>query len=81
MERDDPPLTAERADPEDASSAYEFTRGETRSVRCATCGATIDPTVWHPVSTRIDDDGEFHLDVFCSIECRNDHERTRRDDE
>lgn len=38
--------------------------------RCTVCGREIDPTTWHPVATHFDDDGEFHLRVFCSVECR-----------
>lgn len=37
---------------------------------CVACGSAIDPTEWHPVRTRIDADGDFHLDPFCSVECR-----------
>lgn len=74
MKGDDPPLAAERADPDDASPTSDFTRG-TRRVACATCGSAIDPTAWHPVATRTDDDDEFHLLVFCSVECRSTHER------
>jgi hypothetical protein len=43
-----------------------------RVLKCATCGAQINPTAWHPVSTHFNDDGEFLLYAFCSIECRND---------
>lgn len=39
--------------------------------RCATCGSAVDQSDWHPVATRFDDDGEFHLFAFCSVECRD----------
>lgn len=41
-----------------------------RPPRCATCGARIDPTAWHPVATA--DDEEFHLVLFCSVACREE---------
>lgn len=41
-----------------------------RPLTCATCGEPIDPDHWHPVRTRIDADGQFHLDAFCSMACR-----------
>ncbi|WP_449404980.1 DUF7576 family protein [Halosimplex halophilum] len=54
--------------------------GEAPTVtHCTTCGARIDPTVWHPVATDFDDDGEFHLYAFCSIECRDRWKREPSD--
>lgn len=47
--------------------------GETddeRQLSCACCGGPIEATDWHPVRTRTDGDGEFHIDAFCSPECR-----------
>ena len=42
-----------------------------RTTRCDACGRRIDPTAWHPVATRFDDDGEFHLFAFCRAACRD----------
>lgn len=42
----------------------------TQPLTCATCGASIDRDDWHPVRTWIDADGQFHIDAFCSMECR-----------
>ncbi|WP_123620048.1 hypothetical protein [Halorubrum sp. CSM-61] len=51
------------------------TGGEaTEATRCATCGARIGSTAWHPVAARFDD-GEFTLYAFCSIECREEWNR------
>lgn len=41
------------------------------ATRCAACGAVVDPSDWHPVATRFDDDGEFHLLTFCCEGCRS----------
>lgn len=38
---------------------------------CARCGRQIDITVWHPLVTRTDDDGNFQLFAFCSGWCRD----------
>lgn len=46
---------------------------------CVACGATIDRAEWHPVRTRTDADGEFHIDAFCSKACREQAERERSD--
>lgn len=47
---------------------------ETQSLTCTACGQPIDRTDWHPVRTRTDDQGHFHIDVFCSMACRAEHE-------
>lgn len=39
--------------------------------RCATCGSRIDTTEWHPLATRVDDAGEFHVHAFCDAACRD----------
>ncbi|WP_432419600.1 DUF7576 family protein [Halobacterium zhouii] len=44
--------------------------GSASSMRCEVCGTEVDPTGWHPVATRVDDNDEFHLYTFCSDECR-----------
>lgn len=41
---------------------------------CVACGAAIDRDEWHPVRTWTDADGGFHIDAFCSMECREEHE-------
>lgn len=45
--------------------------GAVEPTRCDACGAVIDCAAWHPVAARFDDDGEFHLFTFCSVECRH----------
>jgi len=45
---------------------------DSRLTRCIVCDSRVDSAEWHPVTTYIDDEGEFHLQVFCSIDCRND---------
>lgn len=52
----------------------EPTDGETRPTTCHVCGADVNPTAWHPVATRTDDEGEFHLHLFCSLACRREWE-------
>lgn len=55
-----------------SSGDQSETGGEATEVtHCATCGARIDSTVWHPVATRFDD-AEFTLYAFCSIDCRDE---------
>lgn len=61
------------ADKSDASS--EEPAAEAAEV-CSTCGVRIDPTDWHPVATRVDEDGDFHLYTFCSTDCRTEWEQT-----
>lgn len=39
---------------------------------CANCGAEIDTTEWHPLVTRTDGDGTFHVYAFCDESCRNE---------
>jgi len=46
------------------------------ATRCATCGARIDSTAWHPVATQFDD-GEFTLHAFCSVDCREEWNRAK----
>lgn len=38
--------------------------------RCSVCGSRIDATEWHPLTTRVGDDGEFHVYAFCDADCR-----------
>ena len=37
---------------------------------CACCSAEIDLSDWHPLVTRTDDDGTFHVYAFCSDDCK-----------
>lgn len=58
-----------------SSEGPSGTDGEAIKVtHCATCGARIDSTAWHPVATRFDD-AEFTLYAFCSIDCRDEWSR------
>lgn len=49
----------------------ERTRADAGAARrCSTCGARIDATEWHPLTTRVDDDGAFRVHAFCGADCR-----------
>lgn len=39
--------------------------------RCAACGSRIDTTEWHPIATRVDESGGFHVHAFCDADCRD----------
>lgn len=39
---------------------------------CAICEMEINTREWHPLVTRTDDDGRFHVYAFCSEECRDE---------
>ena len=39
---------------------------------CANCGKRIDTSEWHPLATRVDDDGNFTVYAFCSDRCRDE---------
>lgn len=39
---------------------------------CANCGTQIDTAEWHPIVTRTDDDGSFHVYAFCDEDCRDE---------
>jgi len=53
---------------------------DTDLTECVVCGARIDPTAWHPVATRFDDD-EFQLFAFCDADCRTEWTGDRRTDD
>ncbi len=42
-----------------------------RADRCSECGGPIETTDWHPVTTRVDEEGSVDLYVFCSWRCRD----------
>lgn len=39
---------------------------------CVNCGKQIETTEWHPLVTRTDDDGNFHVYAFCDEACREE---------
>lgn len=52
-------------------SATEET-GETDSLEtCTACGAPVETSTWHPVTSYVDDDGEYQIRAFCSQACRD----------
>lgn len=57
----------ERTDP-----SLDSDEDVTSPVQCEVCGIRFDPTDWHPVATCFDEADEFHLYVFCSVNCRNE---------
>lgn len=45
--------------------------GDRDEERCTHCGSVIDVTSWHPLLSRVEDDGDVHLYPFCDIDCRD----------
>lgn len=37
---------------------------------CATCGAVVADSEWHPVATQIDETGKVVVYLFCSTGCQ-----------
>lgn len=44
---------------------------------CATCGAVVEDSEWHPVATRVTETGEVVIYLFCSDACKNQWQTTR----
>lgn len=44
----------------------------TEPENCANCGQPINMKTWHPVVTRTDEKGNFHVYAFCDEDCKDE---------